>query len=83
MKIETCTELYYKIRSNFHPDLGRPVSGRSDDFKQLLTEYGATVNTGRRTGQNYVCDYVGISPGVDFIEFHDEKLYTMFLLRWS
>lgn len=80
MKIETCTELYYKIRSNFRPGT---ASGRSADFKQLLTEYGANVNTSRRTGHHYVCDYVGISPGIDFIEFHDEKLYTMFLLRWS
>ena len=84
MIIETNTELYYAIRNKF---LGNNTNwwevNRGGKFRQMLAEYNAEVNTSRRGGPNYACDFAGISPGVDIIEFRDEKLYTMFLLRWS
>ena len=84
MVIETTSELYYTVRSKFMDGGSNWHHDYTDDFKQMLCEYGAWINTSKRDpAKAYACDHLSISPGIDVIEFSDEKKYTMFLLRWS
>jgi len=58
-----------------------PRAERSLRFVNLLAQYSATVNTGNRVQTRmYACDFLGVCPGVDTIDFADERLYTMFIL---
>lgn len=83
MVIKTNTELYYTIRRNFQGG-DAWANDFSQQFAELLKEHKASINqSARLRSSTYVCDHVGISPGVDVIEFQDEKLYTMFILRWA
>lgn len=83
LKIATTSDLYYSIRHNFQ---GGDAWNRdhAGDFKKLLGEYQAEVNrSARDPGRIYACDHLGVSPGIDTIDFHDEKSYTMFIMRWA
>ena len=83
MRIETTSTLYYTIRNNF-ADCVHWDADRHDKFKEMLAEYDASINTSRRNpDENYICDHMGIIPGIDFVEFPDGKLYTMFILKWT
>lgn len=84
MIISTTSELYYTVRSNFQDGWLNWHSDQSREFEQMLCEYQARINTGYRDPTKiYACDHLGISPGIDVIEFSDEQLYTMFILKWA
>lgn len=86
IRVLTTSEVYYAVYDRFiaqdaerYPALTKIA--RKLRFVDLLDQYAATIDTSNRIRTAiYPCDFLGISRGVDTIDFADERLYTMFIL---
>lgn len=89
MIIETDSDLYFEIRGRWLR--GNPLrwlttlgEQRARSFKKFIEDNGGQINEDRLDKSKiYGGDSVGIIPGITTIVFEDEKLYTMFVLRWT
>jgi hypothetical protein len=86
IRVLTTSEVYYAAYDRFIAhDAERhsptPRADRSLRFVDVLAQYSATIDTSNRSPLCISpCDRLGIMPGVDTIDFHDDRLYTLFIL---
>ncbi len=86
ISISTRSAVYFAARTYFlaqdHSlETPNPSQELGQRFEQLLAQYSAKINSDKRNPLDiHVCDRLGLSPGVDTIDFHDDRLYTLFVL---
>lgn len=89
ISIRTTSDIYYAAYDRFiardaELHSSRPRAERSLRFIDVLAQYSATIDTSNRSPLCISpCDRLGIMPGVDTIDFHDDRLYTLFILTWT
>ena len=89
MIIETDSDLYLSIRKQWLR--GNPLRWRTElteqraaAFIQFIKDNGGAINEDRiDKNKMYGSDSLGVIPGISTIVFNDEKLYTMFVLRYA
>jgi len=87
MIIETDSELYQTIRSNF-VDLmySKHYSyfHHGEKFSKLLYESGGKLSSKWISLDTLcACDSLGIIIGIEYIEFENDEDYVGFVLKWS
>lgn len=79
MKLSWSTPLYRKVRKNFNLEFAFDIS----TFREELTKFSANVVRVRQSNLLHeVTDSLGMNEYHE-IQFRDEKLFMMFLLRWG
>lgn len=78
-------EIYYTARIYFRnkilPNLPNDDSIWREEFRRWLASQGARIKPD--DGRRLVTDILGVAPGYDFFEFEDERLASLFVLKWS
>jgi hypothetical protein len=78
-------EIYYTVRIYFRkeimPNLPNDDSIWREEFHRWLASQGARIKPDDE--HSLVTDVLGVSPGYDTIEFEDERLASLFVLKWS
>lgn len=68
------------FRVNILPTLPNDDAVWRDEFARWLEGQGARIH---QLSDQVLRNSLGIAPFYDGLEFDDEELYTMFVLRWS
>lgn len=81
-------EIYYTARIYFRkeilPNMPNDDNIWREEFRRWLASQGARINSFRGVNnRSLLIDSFGVSPGYDTIEFEDERLASLFVLRWS
>lgn len=91
MILKTDTDLYFDIRANWLKSRPKPWfkelgSVLSVEFTEFVRNSGGEIKECRTQFDPtlmYGCDTIGIIPGISYIDFADDKHYTMFILKWQ
>ncbi len=78
-------EIYYTakiyFRNEIMPNLPNDDHIWREEFHRWLASQGARIKPFDE--RSLITDILGVSPGYDLIEFQDERLASLFVLKWS
>ena len=77
-------DLWYRLQryfaANIMPNLANDNRVRAREFRQWLALQGAVIE---HSPERLVRNGLDVAPGFDRLVFQDDKLATVFILRWS
>lgn len=78
-------DIYYTARIYFRqkilPNLPNDEEVWREEFHRWLASQGARIKPDDE--HSLITDILGVSPGYDTLEFEDERLASLFVLKWS